>query len=53
MKNGKNPTRRQLKVLAKHVATPSDWLVSKQEPDRWHLVHRLTDKPKIIYLEVL
>ncbi|WP_212944385.1 DUF6906 family protein [Paenibacillus antibioticophila] len=50
MKNGKNPTRRQLKVLAKHVATPSDWLISKQEPDRWHLVHRFKGDYKLIFL---
>jgi hypothetical protein len=50
MKQGKNPTRRQLKTLTAHVATPSDWLISKQEPDRWHLIHRYTGEPKIIFL---
>jgi hypothetical protein len=50
MKQGRNPTRRQLKILTDHVATPSDWLISKMEPDRWTLIHRNTNQTKIIYI---
>lgn len=50
MKQGKNPTRRQLKVISEHVATPSDWLVSKALDDRLELVHRYAGTTKIIYL---
>lgn len=50
MKQGKNPTLRQLKIISEHVATPSDWLGCKALDDRLELVHRFTDTTKTIYL---
>ncbi|WP_425464311.1 DUF6906 family protein [Paenibacillus anaericanus] len=50
MKHGKRPTRRQLIIISANVATPGDWLVSKAESDKLHLVHRNLGITKIIYL---
>ncbi|GIO40178.1 hypothetical protein J41TS12_50390 [Paenibacillus antibioticophila] len=51
MKQGKKPTRRQLKIIIANVATPGDWLVTKSLPDELHLVRKnYPDTTKIIYL---
>lgn len=44
MKNGKNPTREQRKLLQKSGLTPADWLVVKDTPEQMVLVHRYSDK---------
>ena len=48
MKNGKNPTREQKKLLVKWKLNPGDWLVVKDTPREMHLVHRHFDKTKKI-----
>jgi len=50
MKNGKKPTRKQLDIISEHVATPSDWLISKCTLDEMLLVHRFVGKTKTIWL---
>ena len=52
MKNGKNPTREQKKLLQKQNLDPSMWLVVKDKPDEMLLVHRYSEKTtKIIHKE--
>ena len=48
MKNGKNPTREQRKLLQKWRLDSSMWLVVKDTPTEMHLVHRHFDKTKKI-----
>ena len=49
MKNGKNPTREQRKLLQKWKLDSSMWLVVKDTPTQMVLVHRHFDyKTKII-----
>ena len=48
MKNGKNPTREQKKLLQKWKLDSSMWLVVKDTPTEMHLVHRHFDKTKKI-----
>lgn len=48
MKNGKNPTREQKKLLQKWKLDSSMWLVVKDTPTEMHLVHRHLDKTKKI-----
>lgn len=48
MKNGKNPTREQKKLLQKWNLDSSMWLVVKDTPTEMHLVHRHFDKTKKI-----
>ena len=50
MKNGKKPTRKQLEIIAEHVATPSDWLISKATVSEMLLTHRFVNQTKIIWL---
>ena len=40
MKNGKNPTREQRKLMQKWKLDSSMWLVVKDTPERMELVHR-------------
>lgn len=44
MKNGKRPTVRQKKLMARWRLNPDDWLVVKDTPDAMTLVHRLSDR---------
>ena len=44
MKNGKNPTVAQRKLIQKWKMNPADWLVVKDEPSQMTLVHRHFDK---------
>lgn len=48
MKNGKNPTREQKKLMVKWRLDPTMWLVTKDTPKEMHLVHRHFDKTKKI-----
>lgn len=44
MKNGKNPTREQKKLICKWRLDPAVWLVVKDTPAEMVLVHRYSDK---------
>lgn len=48
MKNGKNPTVAQRKVMTKWKLDWRDWLVVKDTPTEMVLVHRHFDKTKKI-----
>ena len=48
MKNGKNPTREQRKLMQKWKLDSSMWLVVKDTPDRMELVHRHFERTKKI-----
>jgi hypothetical protein len=48
MKNGKNPTREQKKLLQKWKLDSSMWLVVKDTPREMHLVHRHYERTKKI-----
>ena len=48
MKNGKNPTREQRKLMQKWKLDSSMWLVVKNTPERMELVHRHFDRTKKI-----
>lgn len=48
MKNGKNPTREQKKLLQKWKLDSSMWLVVKDTPSEMHLVHRHFERTKKI-----
>lgn len=48
MKNGKNPTREQRKLMQKWKLDSSMWLVVKDTPTEMHIVHRHFDKTKKI-----
>lgn len=40
IKNGKNPTRAQKKLIAVRKLNPDDWKVCKDTPEAMELVHR-------------
>lgn len=48
MKNGKNPTVRQRKLMTKWKLDWRDWLVVKDTPEKMELVHRYFDRTKKI-----
>ena len=48
MKNGKNPTIAQRKLMQKWKLDSSMWLVTKDTPERMELVHRHFDRTKKI-----
>ena len=48
MKNGKNPTVAQRKLMYKWKLDWRDWLVVKDTPSEMHLVHRHFEKTKKI-----
>ena len=48
MKNGKNPTLAQRKLMQKWKLDSSMWLVVKDTPTEMHLVHRHFEKTKKI-----
>lgn len=49
MKQGKNPTRRQMTTIKEAGLNPENWLVSKALPDRLVLTHRFAGTEKTIY----
>ena len=52
MKNGKNPTREQRKLIERHRLNSNDWLVTKDTPEILELVHRHSDRTtKTIFKE--
>lgn len=48
MKHGKRPTRRQKQLLEKRKLAPTDWLVTKNLPDRLHVEHRVTGVERVV-----
>ena len=48
MKNGKNPTLAQRKLMQKWKPDSSMWLVVKDTPREMHLVHRHFERNKKI-----
>lgn len=59
MKNGKNPTLAQRKIIKVHGLDPDKWLVVKNLPDKLEIVSRISlkkaaGKPRsrIIYKEL-
>ena len=48
MKNGKNPTIAQRKLMQKWKLDSSMWLVVKDTPTEMHLVHRHFERTKKI-----
>ncbi len=50
MKNGKLPTKKQKLIIASKKLNPADWLVVKSLINELHIVHRHTDKLRVIEL---
>jgi len=47
MKHGKNPTRRQMKVLKSMRLIPQNWLIVKDCAERFEIVHRYTGTRRV------
>ena len=52
MKHGKNPTAKQKKLITKMGLNVENWLVERETSDELVIVHRLTDKTKVIRNEL-
>lgn len=52
MKNGKNPTMSQKKIMQKNNMDPGIWLVSKVEKDHLLCLNRYTFTERKAYYEV-
>ena len=48
MKHGKNPTVRQKKLMTQWHLNYEDWLVVKDTSTEMEIVHRLTEKIRVI-----
>jgi hypothetical protein len=48
MKSGKRPTRKQKDAIRSVRLNPDNWLVTKNLSEELHLVHRYTNKPRVI-----
>ncbi|WP_169908369.1 DUF6906 family protein [Metabacillus halosaccharovorans] len=48
MKQGKNPTVKQKKIIKSFGLNYENWLVAKNLDDEMHLVHRFTNTLKVI-----
>ena len=48
MKHGKNPTREQKKIIADNGLNVDNWYVSKVFPDRLELIHKQTDRMRVV-----
>jgi len=48
MKNGKNPTRKQMELIKKARLNPANWLVVKNLDTELHIVNRETDRLRIL-----
>lgn len=46
--HGKNPTREQRRVLESVHLSSNDWLVQKDTPELMQLVHRYSDKVRVL-----
>lgn len=44
----KKLTRKEKELLCKHKLKPENWLVERRPPGELHLVHRLTDRKRMI-----
>ena len=51
MKHGKKPTVRQKKMLKEYGLNFENWLIIKDTPDRMEIVHRHTDRLRVIRKE--
>ena len=49
MKHGKCPTRRQKELLQARRLDPANWLVIKDTPQAFEVLHRHSLKPRLIY----
>lgn len=45
---GKKPTVAQRKFIEKHRLSSGDWLVQKDTPDLMQLIHRYSDKVRVL-----
>ena len=52
MKHGKRPTVRQKKLMRELGITNDSWLVERETNDELVIVHRLTDKTRVIRKEL-
>jgi hypothetical protein len=50
MKNGKKPTRNQMKLFVDAGLNPRNWLIVKNLPDQLQVVHRETGATKTIFV---
>lgn len=48
MKQGRKPTRKQKLAIQAARLNPANWLVTKNLPDKLHLVHRETGRERTI-----
>lgn len=48
MKHGKKPTREQKILLEKYKLNSDNWLVVKNTPSELLIVHRISDKTKVL-----
>lgn len=52
MKHGKRPTVRQKKLMRELGINNDSWLVERETADELVIVHRLTDKTRVIKKEL-
>lgn len=50
MKNGKRPTRNQMKLFIAAGLNPKNWLIVKKQHDHMLVVHRETGRTKTIQI---
>ncbi|HDR8084567.1 hypothetical protein [Bacillus thuringiensis] len=48
MKNGKKPTKKEKIYIKSYNLNPDNWLIFKKVSNELHLVHRNTNKTKVI-----
>ena len=48
MKNGKNPTKKQRRLISASGKNAADWLVCKDTPTEMQVINRYTNAVKII-----
>jgi hypothetical protein len=48
MKNGKRPNRSQKEIIRSSGLNPENWLITKNLPEKMHLLNRETGKTRII-----
>ncbi|TGE35915.1 hypothetical protein E4K67_22630 [Desulfosporosinus fructosivorans] len=48
MKNGKNPTMKQKQRLKKLKLNPENWMIVKNCPNCFEIVHRISGKTRIL-----
>lgn len=50
MKNGKRPTRNQMKIFLEAGLNPRNWLIVKKQTEQMTVIHRETGRVKTINL---